>query len=490
MALFSHQDIHFLDGLGQAELVRNGEVTPAELLDACIQRIQAMEPKINAFSSLDLQKARQTLSQCQPLSAQGQPFAFIPLATKDNISVPRWPLTYGSRIFMDHVGYEESHYVKNINLSGFIHIGKTNCSEFSLLPSTETLLRGCTHNPWNLKYSTGGSSGGAAAAVASGILPIAHANDVGGSIRIPAALCGVFGFKPSLGRHVATSHVKNGMAGLLSNHCITRSVRDSACFLDITEDKSNQARYAPIGFVKQPIAYPLKIGVHADNFMALQPDDSVFSALQRTANLCRDLGHEITWIDLPKLPGSEICDAYMLFAGATISDIAQVMQSSINKDQLRNLFEPFSVSLIEWYREQPKTDLGQAREFFISTAQKISSTLEKYDVLLSPTLLRESYQLSDIHPCRNYHYLVEKVKEVSAYTSIYNICGATAMSVPLEFSPAGLPIGMHFSAKAGQDKLLLQLAYQLENAKPWHQMWPQHSFKKQATGVFIQPHND
>lgn len=462
-----------LDGLAQAQLLKDKQLSALELVDAAIRRIQVVEPYIQALSSYDFERARQEARLCKSNSG---PFSGVPFLIKDNISYPHHPLTYGSRLFIDHIGYETTPFVQNMETGGFVILGKTTTSEFSLLPSTETLLRGATRNPWNITFSAAGSSGGAAAAVASGMIPLAHANDVGGSIRIPASVCGLFGFKPSIGRCYASSNSKNNLASLMSNHCISKSVRDSACFLALTEIKGLNRVYAPIGFVTSPIGRSLKIGVHSDNLMATKPSNEVIRALNATIKLCQSLGHNVEYITLPDLSGEDICDAFMLYAGSTISDIAKVMAQSTKQPREKLLFEPFTHALIDWFNTSPKNSLEEARTVFAQASKEIAVLLDQYDVLLSPTMAMEGFSLGDLSPTSDFNYLVNRIKAISAYTSIYNINGAAAMSVPLEQSCTGFPIGMHFSARAGDDKTLLELAYQLESAKPWQHLSPKYSY--------------
>jgi amidase len=239
-----------LDGIAQAELVARGELTADELLDACAERLAAIDPLIHAIPTVDFDRARAA-------PRPSGPFGGVPFLVKDVAPYAglRWSL--GSRAFARNVAPVGTPFTARLDEAGLVTIGKSATSELGLLGSTETLLEGVTHNPWDLSYSAAGSSGGAAAAVAAGIVPLAHANDGGGSIRIPASVCGLFGFMPSRGRSVAAMLGESDFGALTIDHCVTRSVRDSALFLSITE--ARDGAFPPVGFVRDPIARRLRI---------------------------------------------------------------------------------------------------------------------------------------------------------------------------------------------------------------------------------------
>lgn len=262
-----------LDALGLAELVKKKEVSPAELLDCSLAMINERQSGMNAVSLYNTEIGKQKVNQVREGLFQGVPFL-----VKGLLPYPGLTTTMGSRLFAEYIPPAGSEYTRRIDESGLVTFGNTTCSEFGLLGSTETLLHGITQNPWHQDYSAAGSSGGSAAAVASGIVPMAHASDGGGSIRIPASVCGLFGFKPSAGRTVLSTDMSNSFVELVSDHCVSKSVRDSAALLSITEQKEPQAKFPPIGFCcQEPTHRKLRIGVYTNSLMGEEADTEVLN---------------------------------------------------------------------------------------------------------------------------------------------------------------------------------------------------------------------
>ncbi|MBL4763650.1 MAG: amidase [Gammaproteobacteria bacterium] len=459
-------DVLDLDGLGQVELLKNRYLTPLELMDATISRIEQAEPSIGALSYYNFEKARTQAKKITLERHESKPFYGLPLLIKDNTSVPGMPLTYGSRLFLNNVGVERSEYIARLEQAGFIFIGKSSVSEFSILPSTESLLMGVTKNPWDLNYSASGSSGGAAAAVAAGMMPLAHANDVGGSIRLPASVCGLFGYKPSVGRCVSATMHQSNLSDLMIHHCVSRSVRDSTMFLNVTQN----GHYAlPLSTVTPHRR--LRIALYQSNYLDVKVDHEVTYALERTAEMCRDLGHHVDYIEFShNIDSQAICDAFMYVAAETVANIANIMATSLRVPKESLLLEPYTKSLIQWHEKNPQVQAHKVS--FESVKRVFDDYFNDYDVLLSPTLPMLPYKIGELSPVSDFTHSVNMVKEISAYTSLLNISGGAAMSVPLHQAANGMPIGMHFSADKGNDLLLLELAYQLEQAFPWRMRKP------------------
>src|SRR6478735_1893439 len=252
-----------LDAIAQAELCASGEVSPAELWSACLERIETLNPLLSAVTAL-------ASTPSTPRSAG--PLFGVPFLMKDSSPWPglRWSL--GARLFGARVTQQQTEYGRRLEEAGLVCAGKTALSEFGLLPSTETLLEGATLNPWNLARSPLGSSGGSAVAVAAGLVPLAHANDGGGSIRVPASACGLFGFKPSRGRTVVANRSGSDFADMTSEHCVSRSVRDSALFLALTEDHTQGDS---VGFVREPIRGSLRVGAWTKTLSGEEPSPEV-----------------------------------------------------------------------------------------------------------------------------------------------------------------------------------------------------------------------
>jgi len=455
------------DGVAQAELVARGEVSAAELLDACVERIEAMNPLIRAIPTLDLARARAT-------SSAGGPFAGVPFVVKDVTPYPGLPWSLGSRLFAGNIATQGTPYSARLDGAGLVTVGKSATSEFGLLGSTETLLHGVTHNPWDLSYSAAGSSGGSAAAVAAGIVPLAHANDGGGSIRIPASVCGLFGFKPSRGRCVQASLTASDFDAIMSDHCISRSVRDSALFLSITEDRDGAL--PPVGYVRGPIARRLRIATWTRTAMGEEPEPAVRRAYDEAVALCASLGHDVEPIAPPDVDGSALGDAFFLIAGATVASVVEMVGQMRGRAVERDAVEPFTWSLAERFRRRGPEAFREAQVVFARCVERYLATVAGYDVVLTPTLATAPWRIGHLSALVPHDELLRRTAHTVGYTPIHNLAGCPAMSVPLHFAAEGLPIGTHFAAAPGAEALLLGLAYQLEAARPWSDRWAPCSY--------------
>lgn len=459
-----------LDAIAQADLVRSGALSPEEALNACEERFRLVEPTIRAFASVDFERARVRLAED---SRRDAPFAFVPLAIKDVAPYPGFPWTLGSRLFARNLVNAPSPLAQCVDAAGFIVFGKTATSEFGLLGSTETLLSGVTHNPWRLSLSALGSSGGAAAAVAAGIVPLAHASDGGGSIRIPASVCGLFGFKPSNGRNVSPALGGGGsdFLKLTPDHCISRTVRDSARFLAALERTDSEAPWPPLGEVTRPIERRLQLGFHSRNLFQQEPSDVVNKAFRAALALCAELGHEVQEIPAPRVDANALSDAFFTVAGAAISEVFDLMAGMLRRPVAPSDVEPFTFELVTSFRERGKTSLERAREALRVGAEQYLAATRGVDVVVTPTLPVPPWELGVLSPLLDRATLIQRTEERVNYTPIHNIAGCPAMSVPLGWSDDGLPIGIHFSAAPGQEALLLALALELEAAAPWRERW-------------------
>ena len=455
-----------LDATEQARLVGCGEVTASELMEATLSRIEALNPRVNAVVGLDAERA---LSRAK--RPQRGPFGGVPFLAKDLLPMPGLLSTSGSRIFAGHVPDEHVPYTRRVEGSGLICVGKSTTSEFGLLGSTETALHGVTRNPWDLDHSAGGSSGGAAAAVACGMVPFAHASDGGGSIRIPAALCGLFGFKPSRGVAVPAVEIPGGMASLNIEHCVSRSVRDSARFLAVTEDRGRPG--GAIGVVAPGGLRRLRIGVYTRTLMGHATTEVGRAAVEEAARCCEALGHHVEEIEAPPAQGEEITRAFFMTASAVIAGMAQMMSGVMGRRLGGGDLEPFTRALIEWYEAQPEGALAQASRDLEAVGEVMRGYLNGWDVTLCPTVGVETPPLGFLAPGLPMETILRRTERLAGYTPAHNIAGAPAMSVPLFWSDEGLPVGVHFAAPVGADATLLKLAYELEEARPWRGRWPE-----------------
>jgi amidase len=359
-----------------------------------------------------------------------------------------------------------SPYAARIRDCGLNVLCSATSSEFGLLGSTESALRGPTLNPWRDGLSAGGSSGGSAALVAAGILPMAHGDDAGGSLRVPAGLCGVFGFKPSNRRSTPAWPDAPGFAALVVEHCMSRSVRDSAAFLAATERTGPDAAYPSVGVAEGPSATRLRIAVLTPTLLGREPDDAVARELDRAAKLCEGLGHHVEVADRPDIDGQAISDGFFTAAAVAMAQMALMAAGKLGRPPGPAELEPFTLELIDWAATL-RPDTAADRERALTDGGRAYLTLfERCDVVLSPTLARVSWPIGHLSPAAGRETLIRRTQEAVGYTPIHNVAGCPAMTVPLG-RHEGLPVGIHFAAAPGADRLLLSLAYELEAAAPW-----------------------
>ncbi len=457
----THNEYRRLDALGMAELVKKNEIHPTELLDCALNMIAKTQNCVNAVASYEAELGKQKAQQTGSGLFQGVPFL-----VKELLAYPGLKSAMGSRLFADYVP-AGSEYTQCIDNSGLVTFGNTPCSEFGLLGSTETFLHGKTKNPWNLEYSAAGSSGGSAAAVASGIVPMAHASDGGGSVRVPSSVCGLFGFKPSKGRCVPSMEATNSFADLCSEHCISKTVRDSAAFLSITEQKGPKAAFKPVGYCQPLEEKKLRIGVYTKALMGHEADNEVIEAIRKTINLCEDMGHEVIPTEIPDLGGAEISNSFFMIAGSAMDQMAKMMEPMLNRKLDDNDLEPFTLSLIQWFQNLEQGAFEKALDYLKVASNKMLAFAGKFDLLLCPTLAKAPQKLEFLSPNLDRDFLIQRTEQYVGYTPIHNMCGMCAMSVPLFVGKNGMPIGSHFAALPGAEDLLFGLAYQLEYAVPW-----------------------
>jgi amidase len=382
----------------------------------------------------------------------------------------------GARLFAGNVAGAGSPFTERLDAAGLVALGKSATSELGLLGSTETLLEGVTHNPWDLSLSAAGSSGGAAAAVASGMVPLAHANDAGGSIRIPASVTGLFGFKPSRGRTVAASEVQTEFGDLVSDHCISRSVRDSALFLSITEAVGPQAPFPEVGWVQGPSPRRLRVGVWSRTLMGTEPEPEPRRALDEAAALLARLGHHVEHVAPPTIDGAAVSNGFFTLAGATLGGFFETLRPMLGRAVGAGDLEPFTLELVAHAKRLPPEALARAVGALRAAGKQYLEAIAAHDVVLTPTLATEPWRLGWLSPCLSRVELVRRTEQAVGYTPIHNIAGCPAMSVPLHVTPSGLPIGAHFAAAPGAETSLLALAYELEEAAPWADRWPPYSY--------------
>jgi amidase len=455
---FARDSYAGLDLMGQAALITSKKATALELVDAAIARVEAVNPKLNAVVTDSFEMARARAKG--PLPAG--PLSGAPYLIKDLNDVKGVRTTMGSRLFAKQIATKNAAMAQSALDAGMVVIGKTNTPEFGLLATTESVLLGPCHNPWNLGHSSGGSSGGAASAVAAGILPAAHASDGGGSIRIPASSCGVFGMKPSRGRMNLGSDTLPGDIGV--ENCVTRSVRDSAMIFSLAEDRSAKAPLKPVGFIPSASTKRLKIAFGTASYFGTEPDADVKTSLEATAKLCSGLGHTIVDVKNP-LSGNEFIEEFLTVWSAGPANLVHLVQSKKLKPE--DVLEPWTIGLAEFFARKPKDALPKALAYFKKIEAEIAQFMAQYDAWLTPVLSTPAPPLGVEGPLVPFDTLYDRVIHYVAYTPVHNVAGVPAMSVPLGMSKDGLPIGSMFAAAKGGEGMLYALAYELEKAQPW-----------------------
>lgn len=478
------------DGLGLAGLVRRKEVTPAELAEEAIATIERLNPTLNAVIHKMYDSARASARD----TVDG-PFAGVPYLVKDIYqALAGAPLRNGSRFFNDYIPDHDSEIIRRMKNSGVIVLGKTNVPEMGLLPITEPDLFGATRNPWDLGRTPGGSSGGSAAAVASGMVPLAHANDGGGSIRIPAACCGLFGLKPTRARTPVGPDYSELWMGGVCDHVVTRSVRDSAAMLDALQGPELGARYyAPP--IERPYAEEvgrdpgkLRIAYSAKPLLGGEAHEDCTAGVTSTAALLEELGHTVEEA-APVLDHEAFVKAFLMAAAAETLAAIRDAETAVGRRATSRDFEATTWLFALLGKQYRADELSAA----IMTLQKVGPVMAqfhaRYDVLLTPTLSQPPIPMDTVKAkgiegvaqrilarlsagrvvkwMGGLEQTVEQVFGFIPYTPVFNMTGQPAMSVPLEWNGAGLPIGMHFAARFGDEATLFRLAAQLEQARPW-----------------------
>lgn len=462
----------FMDATAQAELVRKKEVTAVELVEAAIRRIEELNPKLNAVVT---SMADEALAAAETPQLEA-PFAGVPFLLKDlGPAYAGVRLTEGTAFLRNYVPSTDSPLVERFKQAGLIIIGKTNTPEFGLVPTTEPQRFGACRNPWDQERTPGGSSGGSAAAVAAGLVPMAHGNDGGGSIRIPASCCGLFGLKPTRGRNPRESEA---LAGLAEDHALTRSVRDSAALLDATCGSLPGAHYrAPKPerpFLQEVGADPgrLKIAFTTTAPTGVPIHADCVQAVHEAAILCAELGHEVIEAS-PAFDGQVLVQQFIdVWAAGCALNVDYLAQMTGQKAQ-PEFFEPLTWALYEKGRGLSASAYLRSLAVLQHTSREIGKFFEEVDVWLTPTLAEPPVPLGTFEPpADNPLAAIERGSAFVPFTPLFNMTGQPAMSMPLFWNDAGLPVGTHFVGRFGDEATLLRLAAQLEAARPWAERHP------------------
>ena len=458
-----------LDATAQAELVIRGEVTATELVEGAIVRVEMLNPTLNAVVTPMFERA---LAQT-PLATG--PFAGVPMVLKDLIAeVEGVRFTEGSRFLASNMSTRSSELVRRYERAGLAIIGKSATPEFGMSPSCEAVLFGPTRNPWDLDRSTSGSSGGSAAAVAAGIVPIGHANDLGGSIRYPASNCGVFGLKPTRARNPLGPEYGDAISGWAVEHAVTRSVRDSAALLDATSGAMSGDPYtvaAPAGpFLDEVGSDPgrLSIGYTGKTDSGSPGHPDCVAGLDATVALLIELGHDVVEAQLPSFTEEDGAAIGVVFNSAT-AWILDYWVKRLGHEPAADEIEPLTRACWEIGKRESASAYLRAIEVLQRYSRRVAGSFAGFDVFLNPTVSAPPLRLGEMlstedEPLRG----LEVGSTTVAYSGVIaNLTGNPAMSVPLHWNGEGLPIGMHFLGQYGDEATLFRLAGQLEQARPW-----------------------
>ena len=448
-----------------ADALRSRELSAAELLDACLAAIDELNPELNAITWRNDEEARAAAGEADRRLAAGgaAPFLGVPLPIKDLTPVAGWPVTFGSRGGPSGVSPQSELIVDAFAGAGFVLCARTNTPEFGVITVAENLRFGASRNPWDLSRSPGGSSGGAAAAVAGGMFPIAHANDGGGSIRIPASYCGLVGFKPSRGR---VPRLAQSWLGAVVEGVEARTVADSAAVLDVIAGPDPLAWYnapAPARPFAAELESPpgqLRIGLMAQAPLGMPTDEACTEAANVAAALLGELGHSVEPVEVPTI-SEEMLAPFIVFTQAGLAEFEGVDWSAV---------EPHVAHAHRASHELGADDyVLAARTLELLSRKEIARWGRDFDVLLTPTsaiLPPQAGSILEAQHAAPDQPVLDVVASV-AFTAFGNVTGLPAVSLPLHWTDAGLPVGVQLTAGPRQDSLLIALAAEIERARPW-----------------------
>lgn len=461
------------DAVGLAALVRSKQVSARELLDEAVARTEKIDPQINAVVVKHYDYARKQIDRGLP----DGPFTGVPFLLKDLDLLEGTRTTFGASIYRDNVADRTGTLAQRFLDSGVTVFGKSASPEFGLMPTTESRLFGPTRNPWNLDHSSGGSSGGAAAAVAARILPVAHASDGGGSIRIPASASGVFGLKPSRARTPLGPDRGEGWGGFSCGHVVSISVRDSAAMLDAVHGPEPSSPY-----VAPPPERPFAQEVGRDPgklriaFTDKSPygdaiDPEIAAAVRDVAALLEGLGHHVEQ-RAPALPADPAV-VMATIVGANTGLSVRLAGQRLGRAMTDRDFEILTLASSHNAQKQTAVDYVSAQLSAFQISHSLATFFASCDVFLAPTLCAPPLKIGELNTMSDdLSHIAPILRRYMPGTSMFNMSGQPAMSVPLAWNAAGLPLGMMFAAPLGDEATLLRLAAQLEQVRPWKDRRP------------------
>ena len=449
-----------------AALVRGGQLSAREVVSAALRRIEDLDDRVNAFVELDAERALAAADGIQP--GDERPYAGVPIAIKSNLPVAGLCMNFGSKFLAGHRPSHNAYVVRRLRDAGFVIVGTTNMPEFGILPTTEPRHSGPTRNPWDLERTPGGSSGGAAAAVAAGMLPVAHGNDGAGSLRIPAACCGLVGLKASRGR--VSRGPDLGDSFLASDGVLTRTVSETAALMDVLAGyEVGDATWAPRPVEPYAAAVRrdpgrLRVAMTANNPLDVDVDPECVRGMHAAGELLSSLGHEVETAT-PALPGGDSLPLFLEVFGPQISLGVMYGELLAGRPPEDDEVEPMSRFLFERAREQTSVAYLVAVAQLQAVARGIVAFFAEYDLLLTPTLAERPVPIGQIHGCGS-----DPMEDLlrsgrfTPFTALFNVTGQPAISIPLGFGDDGLPTAAQLVAKPLGEDTLLQVAAQMEAA--------------------------
>jgi amidase len=455
---FTDDALGDLDAVGLIAALAAGHVSIPEVVEAAITRTEQVAPTLNALAIDCFDRAR-----AEAAEPRGGWFAGVPTFLKDNVDLAGFPTMQGTDAFVPRPAKRDGDFARMFLATGLVPIGKTQLSEYGFSASAEHARLGPVRSPWSTEHTAGASSAGTAALVAAGAVPLAHGNDGGGSIRIPAAINGLVGLKPTRGRLAQDRPLRQMPVRIVSDGVLTRSVRDSAAFLREAERVYRDLRLAPVGDVRGPGRARRSVAVVTDG-IDVTASPEVTALTRRTAELLESLGHRVEWIEQP-MPAS-FKDDFLLYWSSLASVITATGRMEHGRSWDASKLDLFTQGLDHHCRSNLRRLPGATAR--LRRSGRLAEELHgRYDVVLTPTLAHATPELGWLDPAQGFETVMGRLLEWVAYTPLQNATGAPAISLPLATTAAGLPQGMMLAAGRGGEALLLELAYELEEAQPW-----------------------
>jgi len=448
-----------LDAVGLADAIRAGRVGRAEVIEAAIARTEAVNPALNGLAYEAFQQAR-AAAKADPASG---PFSGVPTFVKDNVDVAGQPTMRGADAWVPFDAAADGEFTRVYLATGVTPLGKTQMSEFGFSASAEHPRLGAVRNPWDTDYTAGASSSGSGAFVAAGVVPIAHANDGGGSIRIPASCNGLVGLKPSRGRLPLDPELRRMPVGIVANGVLTRSVRDTAAFYREAERIWRNPKLAPIGDVTQPGRQRLRIAA-VTRSVRRESSPQVRELTLKSAALLEELGHRVEYVDDHPVPASFV-DDFVLYWGFLALVQVRTGRRLFGDTFDRTRLDSLTLGL-QRHTSRNIHRLPLAIVRLRGLRRRTARFFRTYDVVLTPTVADETPRIGYLAPT-DYQQVIDRLVDWVAFTPMQNVTGEPAISLRLAQSVDGMPAGMMLSADLGQEALLLELAYELEEARPW-----------------------